>query len=357
MDINKFVLVLLSASLVLGLVQCFEFHESDLASEESLWDLYERWRAHHTISRDLVEKERRFNVFKANVHHVHKVNKMDKPYKLKLNTYADMTNHEFRASYGSKIAHHRMFHPRPVTEFMHGKIEDIPASVDWRTKGAVTPVKNQRNCGSCWAFSTIASVEGINQIKTKQLLSLSEQELVDCDHDNYGCEGGLVEHAFSYIKKSGGVVAETTYPYEAKNDICNSAKANAPVVKIDGYEVVPENDENALLKAVANQPVSVAIDASGSDLQFYSEGVFSGECGTDLDHAVTAVGYGTTQDGTKYWIVKNSWGPGWGEKGYIRMQRGVDAKEGLCGIAMDACYPTKLSSDNPHTAESAKDEL
>ncbi|XP_021746603.1 vignain-like [Chenopodium quinoa] len=354
MHTAKFFLVLLSAALVLGLAESFDFHEKDLASEESLWDLYERWRAHHTVSRDLQEKQRRFNVFKANARHVHQTNKMDKPYKLKLNMYADMTNHEFRTSYGSKIAHHRMFHPRPVTEFMHGKLEDVPASVDWRAKGAVTPVKNQGNCGSCWAFSTVAAVEGINQIKTKQLVSLSEQELVDCDHDNEGCNGGLVEHALGYIKKAGGVVAETTYPYAAKDETCNSAKTNTPVVKIDGYEVVPENNEDALTKAVANQPVSVAIDASGSDMQLYSEGVFSGKCGTDLDHAVTAVGYGITQDGTKYWIVKNSWGPGWGEKGYIRMQRGVSAKEGLCGIAMDACYPIKSSSDNP---QPAKDEL
>lgn len=199
-------------------------------------------------------------------------------------------------------------------------------------------------------------MEGINQIKTRQLISLSEQELIDCDSENSGCNGGLMEYAFAYIQKAGGVTAENTYPYLAKDETCNSAKANARVVKIDGYEVVPENDENALMQAVANQPVSVSIDASGYDMQFYSEGVFTGNCGTDLDHGVVAVGYGTTQDGTKYWIVKNSWGSGWGEKGYIRMQRGVNAKEGLCGIAMDASYPTKLDSDNPTTAP-VKDEL
>lgn len=147
MDIAKFFLLLLSTSLVFGLAKSFDFYESDLASDDSFWDLYERWRAHHTVSRDLEEKQRRFNVFKANVHHIHKVNQMDKPYKLKLNMYADMTNHEFRNSYGSKIAHYRMFHPRPVTEFTHGRVEDVPDSVDWRAKGAVTPVKNQGNCG------------------------------------------------------------------------------------------------------------------------------------------------------------------------------------------------------------------
>ncbi|KAA8533238.1 hypothetical protein F0562_033229 [Nyssa sinensis] len=146
------------------------------------------------------------------------------------------------------------------------------------------------------------------------------------------------------------------YPYQAKDGTCDSSKMNSPVVVIDGHENVPANDENALMKAVANQPVSVAIDAGGSSLQFYSEGVFTGDCGTELDHGVAIVGYGTTLDGTKYWIVKNSWGPEWGEEGYIRMQRRIDAEEGLCGIAMEASYPIKLSSDNPKRA-SVKDEL
>ncbi|XP_074274363.1 vignain-like [Silene latifolia] len=357
MNSGKVLLVVVCAVLALGLAESFDFTEKDLASDETLWDLYERWRAQHTVSRDLEDKKRRFNVFKANVQFIHDVNKMDKPYKLDLNQFADMTNLEFRKSYSSNINHHRMFHPRPVTEFRHGQTADVPESVDWRTKGSVTPVKNQGNCGSCWAFSTIVAVEGINQIKTKNLLSLSEQELVDCVPDNSGCDGGLMEHAFAYIKSVGGVTGENTYPYAAKNEQCNSAKVNAPVVKIDGYEVVPENDENALLKAVVNQPVSVAIDAGGRSFQFYHEGVYTGECGTDLDHGVAAVGYGITQDGTKYWIVKNSWGAGWGEKGYIRIQRGVPAKEGLCGIAMDGSYPVKSTSDNPKNTTTAKDEL
>jgi len=134
-------------SWILGLAVSLEFSENDLASEDSLWDLYERWRAHHTVSRDLQEKQRRFNVFKANVHHIHSVNMMDKPYKLKLNKFADMTNSEFTESFDSKIKHHRMFHPRPVTGFMHERLQNVPLSVDWRATGAVTPVKNQGNCG------------------------------------------------------------------------------------------------------------------------------------------------------------------------------------------------------------------
>ncbi|KAJ6903854.1 hypothetical protein NC651_021124 [Populus alba x Populus x berolinensis] len=166
-----------------------------------------------------------------------------------------------------------------------------------------------------------------------------------------------MEDAFNFIKQIGGLTSENTYPYRAKDESCDSNKQmNSPVVNIDGYEMVPENDENALMKAAANQPVAIAMDAGGKDLQFYSEGVFTGDCGTELNHGVALVGYGTTQDGTKYWIVKNSWGTDWGEKGYIRMQRGIDAEEGLCGITMAASYPVKLRSDNKK-APSRKDEL
>lgn len=360
MEKGKLVLVALSIALVLALAESFDSNGKDLESEESLWDLYERWRSHYTVSRDLDEKRKRFNVFKENVKHIHKVNQMDKPYKLKLNKFGDMTNHEFRTSYaGSKIKHYRMLSGdrRGTGRFIHEMTEKLPPSVDWRKNGAVTGVKDQGKCGSCWAFSTVAAVEGINQIKTKDLVSLSEQELVDCDtSDNQGCNGGLMENAFEFIKNNGGLTTEKIYPYRARDGSCDSQKMNSPVVMIDSHENVPVNNEDALMKAVSNQPVSVAIDAGGSDLQFYSEGVFTGDCGTELDHGVAVVGYGTTLDGTKYWIVKNSWGPEWGEKGYLRMQRGINAEEGLCGIAMEATYPIKLSSNNPRAA-SIKDEL
>ncbi|KAM7464694.1 hypothetical protein LguiA_032815 [Lonicera macranthoides] len=358
MQIGKFFLVALSLALLFGAVKSFEFTEEDLASEERLWDLYERWRSHHTVSKDLTEKRTRFNVFKHNMRHIHQVNKMNKPYKLKLNKFADMTSHEFRSSYGgSRVKHYRMLGgDKRDTGFMHDKTTDPPASVDWRKKGAITGVKDQGKCGSCWAFSTIVGVEGISKIKTNELVSLSEQELVDCEKDNQGCNGGLMENALEFIKKNGGVTTENIYPYRARDGNCDASKRNAPFVNIDGHENVPQNDEKALLKAVANQPVSVAIDAGGTDLQFYSEGVFNGDCGTELDHGVAIVGYGATQDGTKYWIVKNSWGPEWGEQGYIRMQRDIDADEGLCGIAMEASYPIKLSADNPKRSP-LKDEL
>ncbi|KAL8141984.1 hypothetical protein V2J09_015016 [Rumex salicifolius] len=360
------VLLVVSLAILMGISQGLDFHKRDLESDETLWDLYERWRSHHTVSRSLDEKHKRFNVFKENVKHIHKVNNMDKPYKLRLNKFGDLTSHEFHSMYsGSKIKHHHMLagirHMAANSTFMYADMAKLPPSVDWRKKGAVTPVKDQGQCGSCWSFSTVAAIEGINQIKTKNLVSLSEQELVDCDTTgNNGCNGGLMDLAFDFVKQNGGLTAEEIYPYMANEGTCDKSKMNDAKVSIDGHEKVPENDEAALLKAAANQPISVAIDAGGSDFQFYSEGVFSGECGKELNHGVALVGYGVTLDGTKYWIVKNSWGAEWGEKGFIRMERDVSDKEGLCGIAMMASYPVKNSSTKPNTDSRdtySKDEL
>lgn len=195
--------------------------------------------------------------------------------------------------------------------------------------------------GCCWAFSAVAATEGITKLSTGKLISLSEQELVDCDvkGEDQGCNGGLMDDAFKFIIKNGGLTTEANYPYTAADGTCNAKKASNHATSIKGFEDVPVDSEAALMKAVANQPVSVAIDAGDITFQLYQGGVFTGYCGTDLDHGVTAVGYGT-DDGTKYWLVKNSWGASWGESGYIRMERDVSAKEGLCGIAMQASYPT-----------------
>ncbi|KAL9239187.1 hypothetical protein vseg_013530 [Gypsophila vaccaria] len=356
---NCIMLICLALAMTITLSQAFDFQDKDLHSDEALSNLYERWCRHHAVSRSPNDTKKRFNVFKENVRHVHKVNQMDRPYKLKLNKFADLTTYEFQSLFaGSKIRHHKIFRGQSgngTEGFMYSSVGTVPSSVDWRTKGAVTPIKNQGQCGSCWAFSTVAATEGINQIKTGKLVSLSEQELVDCDtSQNQGCNGGLMELAFDFIKQRGGITTEANYPYTGTDGTCDNAKANSRAVSIDGHEVVPENDENALLKAVANQPVAVSIDAGGQDMQLYSEGVFTGQCGTELNHGVAAVGYGTTVDGTKYWIVKNSWGEDWGERGYIRLQRGVAAKEGLCGIAMDASYPIKHSN---RSSLDTKDEL
>ncbi|KAL8133737.1 hypothetical protein AgCh_008975 [Apium graveolens] len=164
--------------------------------------------------------------------------------------------------------------------------------MDWRIKGTVTPIKDHGQCGYYRAFSAVAAMEGITQLKTSKLISLSEQELVDCDTsgEDQGCEGGLMDNAFDFIQQNYGLLTETNYPYSGTDGTCNANKEANHAATITGHEDVPVNSESALLKAVANQPIIVAIDASGNDLQFYSSGVFTGQCGTKSDHRVTAVG-------------------------------------------------------------------
>ncbi|XP_073029551.1 senescence-specific cysteine protease SAG39-like [Primulina eburnea] len=300
---------------------------------------HEQWMMQYgRVYNDGVEKAKRFEIFKNNVEFIESSNLDEtKSYKLAINEFADLANEEFRASRGGYMISPDM---KFSTNFRHENVTKVPASLDWREKGAVTGVKNQFSCGCCWAFSAVAATEGINRIKTGKLVSLSEQELVDCDtKSNQGCHGGYMNDAFKFITHEG-LSTEAKYPYKGANGMCNTKKESSRVAKITGYEKVPANDESALLKAVAKQPVSVAIDASGPIFQFYAGGIYTGECGTNLNHGVTVVGYGKSEHGKKYWLVKNSWGAAWGENGYVKFERDFRAKEGLCGIAMDASYPT-----------------
>ncbi|KZV18478.1 ervatamin-B-like [Dorcoceras hygrometricum] len=303
---------------------------------------HDKWiKQHGRVYKDDAEKSKRFRIFRENVEYIESFNEAgSQPYKLAVNMFADLTNQEFLASY---TGYKKVSLPKTneATPFRYENVTSVPTSLDWRKNGAVTGVKDQGFCGSCWAFSAVAAMESIHQLKTGKLVSLSEQELIDCDRagEDQGCEGGFMETAFEFIIRNKGLTTEANYPYQGVDGTCDTKKAASHVVKIKGYEKVPANSESSLLKAVANQPISVGIEAS-NDLQFYSSGVFTGVCGTDLNHGVAVVGYGVTGNGTKYWLVKNSWGTGWGEKGFLKMKREIKAKEGICGIAMEACYPT-----------------
>ena len=217
--------------------------------------------------------------------------------------------------------------------------DGLPKSVDWRTKNVVTPVKNQGQCGSCWTFSATGSMEGQYALKTGNLVHLSESQIVDCDTkgNDRGCGGGLMDGAFSYVIKQGGIETEKSYPYSPENESCSFNKTNIAATFSSFKDV--KGGETGLKEAVATiGPISVAIDASISGFQLYRGGVYhSWFCSqTRLDHGVLVVGYGTTDDGKDYWLVKNSWGESWGEKGYIRMSRN---RRNNCGIATQPSYP------------------
>jgi cathepsin L len=287
-----------------------------------------------------VEHDVRAAVYADNVDYIEQHNKKyssgEATFEMGVNEFSDLSHDEFKALYvGPKIE------PKKVEDMdiaalpLRTTLSGTKDEVDWRTKGAVTPVKNQGQCGSCWSFSTTGSTEGRVQIATGTLTSLSEQQLMDCSkaEGNNGCQGGLMDYGFKYIVENGGLDTEADYPYEMKNGVCNKAKAAKHASTIKSYKDVPPANEDSLATAVAAGPVSVAIEADQRAFQMYKSGTFSAACGTKLDHGVLAVGYGAD-----YWIVKNSWGATWGMEGYIQLARGTGSK-GECGIASQPSYP------------------
>lgn len=337
---------------------------------------FRAWVERHgkAYARDAAEMERRLFVWLGNLEHALQHNRnasssSSSRFWMGMTPLADLTSEEYRrgrlgyrydvsAAKTKKEGEEKARRLRSTTTSTTSMTmtTQLPDRVDWRERGAVTEVKDQGQCGSCWAFATTGAVEGVNAIAATgggqghRPVSASEQELVDCDvrGGDQGCEGGLMDYAYAFVVRNGGLDTERDYPYTGEEGACDKAKLRRRVLTIDGFEDVPANDEEALRAAVARQPVAVAIEADQRAFQLYAGGVLTEAdvaCGTALDHGVLVVGYGTDTDdaennGMPYWIVKNSWGPDWGEQGYVRLQRGTRAKEGMCGIATAASYPT-----------------
>ena len=280
----------------------------------------------------------RFTILHDNIHYINEHNKnSNASYMLGITNFADMTNEEYVKYISSKK---NIDAPTNICKAQTTQSGTYPTLVDWRAKNAVTPVKDQGQCGSCWSFSTTGAVEGAYSIKHGNLLSFSEQQLVDCSYSygNHGCNGGLMQDAFTYIHDKG-ITTESAYPYTAVSSR-SSCVAFTPETYVSGCINVIAN-ELQLTYAVAQQPVSVSIEADAKSFQLYKSGVYdNSDCGTTLDHGVLAVGYGK-EDGKDYWLVKNSWSTSWGDNGYIKIFRNsvASSTKGLCGIAMDSSYP------------------
>ena len=280
--------------------------------------------------------------FADNEDYINTHNAAGKSYQLGHNKFSHLTVAEY-----SQYVRLGLAKSEVSAEFTHeapSDLKDVPASIDWTTLGAVTPVKDQGQCGSCWSFSTTGAMEGAYFNKNKNLVSFSEQEFVDCDNrkgspkgSDMGCNGGLMDNAFKWATANGGICSEADYPYTSGTTktagtckkTCTAVPNSAPVSHTD----VQKNSDSAMMSALAKNPVSIAIEADQKDFQLYKSGVFTGTCGAKLDHGVLAVGYGTL-NGVDFYKVKNSWGTTWGDAGYILLARGAsyNGGAGQCGM-------------------------
>lgn len=284
------------------------------------------------------ELDYRFSVFRQNLVSILTHNAdLSQNFTMGVNQFTDLTSQEFRDQYTGLKAEVGSYGCKTFSS----SALNAPSSIDWRSKNAVTSVKDQGQCGSCWTFSATGAIEGAWAISKGQLVDFSEQELVDCatgiSYGSHGCSGGQMQGAFKFVIEHGQC-SLASYPYTAKDGTCKSCSA---VAHISSCSDVKPNDQVSLKAAVAQQPVAVAISADTMIFQSYSSGVItSANCYTSLNHGVLAVGYGT-ENGQDYWLVKNSWGTSWGNNGYVKIAKSSSTNDaGVCGIAMDPSFPT-----------------
>ena len=299
------------------------------------FELFNKWAQLHNKNYDSPkEKQYRLGLFFKSLAKVILHNKQKLSWTIGLNQFSDMTIEEVRAKHFGLKKRENTAEEEEKIEWSH--LTGTPSNgVDWTAAGAVTPVKDQGQCGSCWAFSSTGALEGLDFIHNKPTVvnSYSEQQLVDCStaYGNEGCNGGDMPPAFKYVRDHG-IATEASYPYKGKDQKCQS---KVGVFKVSSYKKVPPKSMGALAHACDSQPISVSIDAEG--ILQYKEGVFSdASCGTDLNHGVLLTGYDD-----QAWFVKNSWSDKWGEKGYIRFSKSAvpDKQGGICGILLDNSYP------------------
>jgi len=316
-----------------------------VTSAFTLREEFNHWKIQNgkTYADDL--EDRRFGIWAENFEYVREHNirylSGDETFTVAMNKFADLTEQEF--------ANQVLMQPIDTTAGPHPTLckpmpqmdnQANPASVDWRTKGYVTPVKNQGQCGSCWSFSTTGSTEGAHFKKTGKLVSLSEQNLVDCSkpEGNMGCNGGLMDQGFTYIIKNGGIDTEESYKYTAKDGQCHFNKDNVGATISECFDVKQQSEADLETALASVGPISVAMDAHLRSFQLYKSGIYHDKhcSSTRLDHGVLAVGYNNDSNGKSYWIVKNSWGAAWGHEGYFWLAKD---KKNACGIATVASYP------------------
>lgn len=329
-----------SALLSLAIINLIKPESGDLPPQVAL--AFSEWRISQGKSYGTPKEfAYRASTFHKNYKKVSKHNPSSS-YKLSLNKFADMTTEEFLTKHtGLKLAQKPRRNYKPLSQRAE-EVGDLPESVDWRLKGAVNPIKDQGRCGSCWAFSAVQAIEtGYWKANGHNLESFSEQQLVDCSRKegNHGCNGGFMDFAFSYIERVGGLATEKNYPYTARDDRCTDTEVATVQFTVTDFIDLPPRSAEVLAQSVVYQPISVGIDAS--EIMLYESGVFDNDnCGVSLNHGVGLIGYGNDEEtGKDYWIVRNSWGEVWGEKGYIRMRKDVKSKAGECGITLASSYP------------------